>query len=571
MSFLSLCARLTAAAQSAAGVVFVDRQERDTFVPYRDLLTGALRQADALRARGVQPGERVAIVLPSGPAFYHALFGALWCGAIAVPMYPPVRLGKLDDYLTRTEGMLHDVRVSVVLTSEPIAQLLRGAMANAQVTRGWLSAIERVCGGPAAPSSPVTPSADDIALLQFSSGTTSRPKAVALTHRHMAANIDVMIGAINTQVPAPRAESRHVTVSWLPLYHDMGLMGCVLGALSDASTLVLLPPELFVARPAAWLRALSRHRGSVSAAPNFAYGLCAARVSDDELHGVDLSHWRVALNGAEAVSAQTMQQFARRFAGQGFDGRAFAPVYGLAEATLAVTFSPLGQGARVGACGAVSVGHALPGYDVRIVPGDDAATGAFGEAIGQIEVRGPSVCDGYWQGDAVVPAAHPDGFFPTGDLGFVRDGQLYVTGRQKDVLVVRGKNLAPEPLERAADAVPGVRVGCVVAVAHRRLHADTDDVLMLVETRQRGRAARGRLRAAVASAVAAQTGLTVAQVVLLAPGTLPRTSSGKLRRRAALEAYVSKRLTAPARLLAPRIGWRLWAGRLAARVRTAWH
>ena len=580
----TLPARLQAAAANpAAGVVFVDRREREARHSYAALFAGAVRCADELVVRGVQPGDRVAIVLPSGPAFYHALFGAMLCGAVAVPLYPPVRLGKVDEAIRQTEGMLRTAGACTLVCTQVLGDLLAPAVQRAGVALGLCpidptatAAAAATAGGDAAEPlaagsvahatlARAEDHADRLALLQFSSGTTGEPKAVALTHRQIGANVDAIVAAIHAHAPAT-AGYRHCTVSWLPLYHDMGLMGCVFGAITDQSDLVLLPPEAFVGTPALWLRAIGRHRASVSAAPNFAYAYCAERIDDAALTGVDLSSWRVALNGAEGVSQTSMRAFARRFAGHGFAGEAFGPVYGLAEATLAVSFA-LGRGLHGDAVrhGAVSLGRPLPGMAVRIaaLPGDGWHAVAPGEAVGAVHVRGPSLAEGYWQADGLRPARGADGWLDTGDVGFVHDGALHLVGRAKDVVIVRGRNYGPEPIERAAQGAEGVRRGCVVVASGRRGAQSTDQVVVLAETRVAGRAARAALRAAVAALVAGKVGLTLDEVVLVAPGTLLRTSSGKLRRGASLAAYWANALQPPERFAKARLAWRLWAARVA--------
>ncbi|TMA24117.1 MAG: fatty acyl-AMP ligase, partial [Deltaproteobacteria bacterium] len=345
-------------------------------------------------------------------------------------------------------------------------------------------------------------------------------KPVALTHANVLANV----AAIDTIVPPDDAQAG---VSWLPLYHDMGLIGCLLLAVAHPGPLTLLPPEVFLARPALWLRAISRKRATLSVAPNFAYGLCARRIRDEELEGIDLSSWRFALNGAEPVAPGVLRRFADRFARFGFDEKALMPVYGLSEASLAVTFTPPRRGPRTIQSGRrelASVGAPLPGVDVDL-------------RDGRIFVRGPSVMREYFGNPEATRDTLKDGWLDTGDLGFVEDGELFVSGRAKDVIIVAGRNHAPQEFEDALDGLPGVRPGCAVAVG--RPGDEGEELVLLVEQSD------DLAADAVSARVVERTGIRPNAVHMLAPGTLPRTSSGKLRRAEALRQLMADELKPP--------------------------
>jgi len=291
--------------------------------------------------------------------------------------------------------------------------------------------------------------------------------------------------------------------------------------------LTLIPPEVFLARPAIWLRAISRQRATISVAPNFAYGLCVRRVRDPEMEGVDLSSWRFALNGAEPVAPAVLRRFSERFAPNGFDGRALMPVYGLSEASLAVAFTPTGRGPRTWVAGGrelASAGAPLPGIDIEV-------------RGGRIFVRGPSVMQGYFGNPAATRETLIDGWLDTGDLGFVDGGELFVSGRAKDLVILRGVNHAPQEFEDALDGLDGVRPGCTAAVGVPT--AEGEELVLLVETDGAADAEwiRGR--------VIERTGIRPSEVHLLAPGTLPRTSSGKLRRSEALRQLLAGELRSP--------------------------
>jgi acyl-CoA synthetase (AMP-forming)/AMP-acid ligase II len=466
-----------------------------------------------LRQIGIERGDRVAIVLPTSPEFMDAFFGSVLAGAVPVPLYPPVRLGRMDEFHPRTARLVRDSGARLVLSDARISRFLGVAIAAAKPPLGM-----RRLGKGAPFTAPARPG--DLALIQFSSGTTVDPKPVALTHENVLANV----AAIETIVPSDDAQAG---VSWLPLYHDMGLIGCLMMAVYRPGPLTLIPPEAFLARPAIWLRAISRKRATISVAPNFAYGLCVRRVRDAELSGVDLSSWRFALNGAEPVAPAVLRRFSERFRSHGFDERALMPVYGLSEASLAVTFTPAGRAPRtlsIGARELASVGAPLPGVDVDI-------------RDGRIFVRGPSVMRGYFGNPAATAAALRDGWLDTGDLGFIDRGELFVSGREKEVVILRGANHAPQEFEEALDSVAGVRPGCAAAVGVPT--AEGEELALLVEAD--GTADAEQIR----SRVTERTGIRPHQIHLLAPGTLPRTSSGKLRRREALRQLQAGELKPP--------------------------
>jgi fatty-acyl-CoA synthase len=536
------------------GLRFVDRAERASWLGWAEVRDRALAVRGGLQALGIARGERVALVFPTGPEFFDAFFGALLAGAVPVPLYPPVRLGRLDEYLHRTARMLEACGARLVLADGRVRRLLGQAVAAARPALGCrgLDELPREMGK----AVPVGPS--DLALVQFSSGTTVDPKPVALSHRAVVAQTEALNGFWRDT-----DELRHSCVSWLPLYHDMGLIGCVFPALSRDAPLTLLGPELFVARPALWMRALSRYRGTISPAPNFAYGLCLSKIADGEMEGVDLSGWRAALNGAEAVAPSVLRGFVERFARWGFRPEALTPVYGLSEAALAVTFSDLAQpfrGARfdrdaLSAEGAarpkadgreiVSVGRPLPGFRIRIL--DEEGSELPEKTVGRVWVQGPSLMDGYLGHPEATARALRDGWLDTGDLGFLLDGELWLTGRAKDVVILRGRNHAPEEIERAVEGVPGVRTGCAVAASWLPEGAPGEVLALFVEaSRQATPAARAALPAACLEAVLGAAGLSVDRVEVLAPGTLPRTSSGKLRRQEALRLYLAGELAPPA-------------------------
>jgi acyl-CoA synthetase (AMP-forming)/AMP-acid ligase II len=541
---------LAAAARTSLGLVFVDAAERETPLPWADVYRRARHTAAGLRRLGVSPGERVALLLPTSPGFMDAFFGTLLAGAVPVPLYPPVRLGRLEEYHRSTARMLEVSGAALVLTDGKVRLLLGESVAAARPRLGCHT-VEEVARGDEDGEVPGSPEA--LALIQFSSGSTVDPKPVALRHAHLMAQL----AALEAEMPPPE-DRAPVGVSWLPLYHDMGLIGCLLSAVYYPGGMVLIPPEVFLARPALWLRALSRHRAFVSPAPNFAYGLCLKRVKDAELEGVDLSGWRHALNGAEPVSVETLRRFSERFSRWGFQPGSLRPVYGMSEASLAVTFPPAGRGPHAlgvdtrvlatqrrvveGSREVVSVGRPVPGFEVCVR--DELGHTLEARRVGRVFVRGPSVMAGYFgHPEATAHALDAEGWLDTGDMGFEADGELFLTGRAKDLVIIRGANHAPQEFEECLEAVEGLRTGCAVALGFTP-EGEQDEALLLLAERAPGEPGEG-LEERVREAVLAGTGVRPHTVEVLEPGTLPRTSSGKLRRSEALRRYLAGELTAP--------------------------
>jgi acyl-CoA synthetase (AMP-forming)/AMP-acid ligase II len=483
----------------------------------------------------------VAIVLRTEPAFLDAFFGALHAGAVPVPLYPPVRLGRMDEYVAATSRMLRVSGARALVTSGGMARVIGRAVTEAGpgidvgvVDPGDLSGGRELS---------VERDGADLALVQFSSGSTVDPKPVALSHASLAAQVDALVALISPTV-------NDVLVSWLPLYHDMGLIGCLLGAVGSPGPLVLLPPENFLARPALWLRAMARHRGTISAAPHFAYGHAADRVRDQDMEGLSLASWRIALDGAEPITPGALRRFADRFSRFGLDPGALMPVYGLSEASLAVTFSPRGRAPLVeridpgallsgrveaGDREVVSVGVPIPGVEVEVRGEEGEPLGE--RRLGRIHARGPSLMQGYLGDPTATGRALRGGWLDTGDLGFHAGGELFVHGRAKDVVIVRGANHAPDEFEACLGAIEGLRPGCVAALGFVPPGGDGEELLILAERLRATRTDPALLEEAVREAVSSRTGVRPHTVRILEPGSLPRTSSGKMRRGEALRRF----------------------------------
>ncbi|MBP6841547.1 MAG: fatty acyl-AMP ligase [Kofleriaceae bacterium] len=526
----------------------------DVTGPVVELTYGELeRRARAIAAtlqRCGRAGDRALLLYPSGLDFVTAFFGCLFAGMIPVPAYPPDP-SRAQRTLAKLHAIADDCGAALALTTSEFLPML------AQVRpAGAVCLATDTCVDVAGWQAPAL-SAESIALLQYTSGSTGAPKGVVLQHRHLLANersIAAGMGPVE------------LVVGWLPIFHDMGLIGNVLQGLCAGSGLVLMSPVAFLKRPARWLEAISHYRATTSGGPNFAYDLCVRRVSDEERGRLDLSSWKVAYCGAEPVRDATYRRFLARFEQRGLSPATFYPCYGLAEATLFVTGHRRGTPPRsVGFDAAalergeivvstdpararvlMSCGTPSPTEEVRIV---DPERHGPTEGVGEIWVRGPGVASGYWERDAddVFRAclAGGDGpFLRTGDLGFLHGGELYLAGRRKDLIILAGRNLFPQDLEAAIEAaVPAVRPGCCAAFSiedegEERLciMAETDSATTPVEHLVRD----------IKGAVAAACGVATYDVLIVGKGALPKTSSGKLERYACRLDYRRERACRPA-------------------------
>jgi fatty-acyl-CoA synthase len=522
-----------------AGIRLLDRRENEEWISWGEIARGADSVAAGLAAAGVAAGDVVGVVFPTSRAFFEAFFGCLLAGAVPAALPPASLLGPTGDYRRRIESRLRCTGALLALADA------RGKAALAGLPVRTLAELSPGGGRPPHRARP-----GDVAMVQFSSGSTGEPRPVALSHRAVLAQVSILEGFWRD---SPGVE--HRAVSWLPLHHDMGLVGCVLPSLSRGREVTLIPPEAFAARPALWLRAISRYRATVSAAPTFGYALAAGKITDEEIAGIDLSCWRSALCGAEPVSPEVLRRFARRFASNGFRPEALAPVYGLAEAGLAVTFPPLGREfksvrfdrdalthglAKEDPAGReiVSLGAAVPGFSVGIR--GEGGRGLPGGSVGHVVVTGPSLMEGYVGAPEETRRALLGGWLETGDMGFLHGGELYLTGREKDVVVLRGRKHAPEEIEEALGDIAGIRPGGAAAASHLPEGADGERLVIFVE-RDRGAAPQesARIASECRRAVIGACAIIPDDVVVLPPGGLPRTTSGKPRRAEALRVWLA--------------------------------
>jgi fatty-acyl-CoA synthase len=534
------------AAATAAGYCFAigDQEQWRT---YAELRGASLRLARSLRGAGLRRGDLVALVLPDAEPFLIALFGASLSGAVPASLAPPATTVGLPRYLERTQAILRRSGACAVITARRLAGPLAAAIASARpafATQPNVLVVEDLDGPPLEPG--FAPGLDDVALVQFTSGSTSSPKGVTLTHANLAANIEAFGGPDGLGI-----SGEDIGVSWLPLSHDMGLVGMALGALYAARPCVLLPPQEFVRRPTQWLRAITRHRATVSFAPDFAYDLCVRRVNDTA--ELDLSSWRVAGCGAEPIHASTLAAFAKKFSVSGFRETSYVPCYGLAEHVLAATVSPpRGRRPRVERVSAnalsagrvavppggddravalVSCGQPLARHLLRIVGEDGRILDE--RQVGEIQLAGPSVMAGYHNEPALTAETIRDGWLRTGDLGYVSGGELFVCGRAKDIVIVNGRKFHSEDLEWAVERVGGVRPGRAVAFASPREGADR--VVVVIEPD--GTVSSAALADGIRREIADLFGLFVDDVVVAPNGTVSRTTSGKIQRAATRERY----------------------------------
>jgi 1-acyl-sn-glycerol-3-phosphate acyltransferase len=554
--------------------------ETDEAITAGDLYEGAMHLAVRIRP-AIEPGQPVAVMLPTGRPFLECFFGILFAGGVPVPLAPPARLSQIEDHLRRQVSILSNCRASLLITSREIvrvsrlAQLHLGSLERV-VTTGEL---HRQAAARLEEPSPVSPAG--LALLQYTSGSTGDPKGVMLTHRNLLANVAAIAERLETGPD-------DVYVSWLPLYHDMGLIGGVLHALFCRIPLVLLPPQVFLARPIRWLRAIDRFGGTMTVAPNFAYEICHRRLTEDDLAGLDLSRLRLTLNGAEPVSAGTIEGFTRRFEPHGYREDAMAPCYGLAENTLAVSCARMFRRPLVetidrdlllreeravpvadqeDAVRVVGCGPLMRGVEARVV---DRTGHEVGERrIGRIVFRGSSATAGYYRNPEATRGLFDGGWRDSGDLGYVSGGEVFITGRAKDLVIRAGLNIAPAALEEAIGGIEGVRRGCVAVFGTRDRSLGSERLVVAAETRIRGAEGKTALESAIKEASIASVGIAPDEIALLAPRSLLKTSSGKLRRAACRKLFERGDLGRSSRWTVWRQLGRVWLAGLGSLARRA--
>jgi len=523
-------------------------------ISYQTLYEGASRVASGLQQHGLRAGETVAIMLPTSRSYFFSFLGILLAGGIPVPIYPPARPSQIEDHLRRHARILNNAQTTLLVTipeAKLVAHLLKSHVDSLRhiITAEELAETEKEAQHFS------TAKASDIAFLQYTSGSTGNPKGVTLTHSNLLANLRAMGEAI-------QVTSDDVFVSWLPLYHDMGLIGAWLGSLYFGFPLVVMSPLAFLARPKRWLWAIHNHRGTLSAAPNFAYELCLHKIRDGDLEGLDLSSWRMAFNGAEPVSPGTIRRFTERFNPLGFQQGTLAPVFGLAESSVGLAFPPPGrippidriqretlttsgqavpasksdpQALEFAACGLPLIGH-----PIRIVNHGGRALPERQE--GRLQFRGPSATRGYYRNPEETQRLFDGPWLNTGDLAYIAEGDIYITSRVKDLIIRAGRNIYPYELEEAIGYIPGIRKGCVAVFATTDHSKKTESMVVLAETRETEADSLQKLQDQINALASDLVGMRPDKVIIAPPHTVLKTSSGKIRRSACRTLYEEGRI-----------------------------
>ncbi|MEQ9495525.1 MAG: AMP-binding protein [Deltaproteobacteria bacterium] len=529
----NLCAALRRAARSDQGIVIAATDGHEERRTYGEIYEGARRRAEALRRRGLERGDAVIVVLDTSFELVEMLFGVMLAGGAVAPAYPPVAMARLDDYRRLLDHVAQVTSARFVVTDATIGAAIG--------ERAWCD----VATITAEPGVDQDPSPDDIGLIQCTSGSTSLPKPAVLLQRNLMANCRAL--AERTQVgPTDTA------VTWLPLYHDFGLIGALFQALFGPAEHVLMSPARFIQEPAAWWRAVSSHRATITTAPSFAFGLSTRRVDDDVLDALDLGALRLVVSGGEPIQPEVIRAFYDRFARTSLDPASFCSAYGLAECCVGVSLGHPSDGLRVqrirrdalqdaahpraveateaaDAVEVVSVGAPLTGNVVTVR--DPNGVELEPRSVGEIMVRSPSVMAGYLGDPSSTHEVIHEGELRTGDLGyFDEQGELFVIGRSKHVLIVRGRNFYAEDIEATVESLPGVRKGNAYALSAFDDRRGADALTIAVETRLSDPDERRELERGITQTVLRHVGVAVQRVVLAAPHTLPKTSSGKKQR-----------------------------------------
>lgn len=523
----------------ARGLRFIGSDRVERYFPWEAIDREAKRRAAILLGLGLKPGNRVALVIPDGHEFVLSFVGATCAGLVPVPIFPRATFKAIDGYLDTVGHIVAASGAALLLTTQAMHEVISEARSRSETLKR-IEVVETLFAADARVPTVQLPEVapEDLCFLQFTSGSTSMPKGVSVTHASLVANVSSFLGPDGLD-----RRDTDIGVTWLPLFHDMGLIGFILGTLISDIPVVILPTETFARGPRIWLETIHKHRGTITYAPNFAFALATKRVRDKDLADLDLSCLRIAGCGAEPINAQVMRDFAARFASAGLRANALVPSYGMAEATLAITFHPQGtpfltdrvdaQALKNGNATAslasdsvelVSCGVTFREHEVRVV--DDQGKRVSERKVGEITFRGPSVTAGYYNSAEATADTFRNGWLHTGDLGYVADGNLYVCGRIKDLIIIRGANFYPQDIEWAVSEVEGVRRGNVVAFSTQR---DGEETLVIAAEGNSGDAAD--IRTAIASKVAEVIGLKVGHVAVTRVGSLPKTSSGKVQRR----------------------------------------
>ena len=543
---------LTAKSAPKRGYRFIQNDKLESeYLTFEHVEQETRKVAAALQESGLAKGDRVALILPDADQFILTFLSALRAGIVPVPIYPPTGLGQLSGYVDNTRHIVHKSGAKALITAPIIKPLLGSVQATCPALTGvsTFAALKES----SATFRPVQVQPEDTAFLQFTSGSTNKPKGVVLTHANLLANIhNILIEGLEIDV------ERDAGLTWLPLFHDMGLIGFVLSTIAHGVEVSFMSPLLFLKRPSVWLRGMSKFNATITFGPNFAYALSVKRVRPREIEGIDLSKWRVAGCGAEPIRADTLEGFADFYSSYGFKKEAFYPAYGLAESTLAVSFarsvptdnvkaSVLWSEDEAVPCDVsepdglriVSCGPAFAGHEVGVFSLDDSKCEhpLPDRKVGEIRLKGPSVSPGYFEEPELTRKAFVNGWFFTGDLGYKADGQVHICGRSKEVVIINGRNFYPQDIEWEASQVEGVRKGNVIAFGTGGDGGEREAVILAFETALTDPEQLDRMSKEIRGRVQEVIGLMLDDVVPLAAGVLPKTSSGKLQRTKARDLY----------------------------------
>ncbi len=526
--------------------------ENPDIITYRDLWNSARRVATGLNILGVEQGQSIALMLPTSRDFLASFFGILMAGAVPIPIYPPFRLAQIEEHIKRQVKILDNAQARLLITVDEamkVGNYLKASLPDLiDVTTYDALRSDKISGI-------VRRSGNDTAFMQYTSGSTGTPKGVVLTHKNLLANVRAMGKALGVTPD-------DTFISWLPLYHDMGLIGAWLGSLYHGFPLVLMPPLSFIARPQRWLQAISKHKGTLSAAPNFAYEICVKKIRDEDIQGLDLSSMRFSCNGAEPVHHETLKSFIERFSRWGYRQSALSPVYGLAECSVGLAFPPLDRGPKVdivrtdamhkhgkavpalehesGTLHIVACGYPLPDHEIRIV---DEHNHEIGERqVGLLQFRGPSATAGYYRNKTATEALLYNDWLNSGDYAYIADGEIYITGRSKDLIIRAGRNIYPYELEQGVGQLQGIQKGNVAVFGSKDKAQGTEKLVILAETRERRPEKLEALKQKITALTIELIQMPPDDIVLAPLRTILKTSSGKIRRVECRELYEQNRI-----------------------------
>ncbi|KGD73774.2 acyl-CoA synthetase [Tatumella morbirosei] len=557
--FPSLVEALDYASRGDTGMNFYDRRNQLTDVlEYRKLRDHAVTGAKRLLSLGLKKGDRVALIAETSVGFVESFFACQYAGLVAVPLAIPMGVGQRASYITKLQGLINSCAPAAIISSEEWVPLITSATEDAPPTH--ILSNDDFHALPEADIELQKPAPEDIAYLQYTSGSTRFPRGVIITQRSVMANLQV----ISHDGIKLRAGDR--CVSWLPFYHDMGLVGFLLTPVATQLSVDYLRTQDFAMRPLQWLKLIDKNRGTVTVAPPFGYDLSLRRSSEKEISGLDLSCLRVAGVGAEPIPVELLNQFSEHFSAIGFNRNAFMPCYGLAENTLAVSFSDENKGAQVNEVDRdileyegravaptsksraissfVNCGKPLPGHRIEIR--SETGEALPEQQVGHICISGPSLMSGYFRDPVTQKQIQTTGWMDTGDLGYQSEGYLYVTGRKKDLIIIRGRNIWPQDIEYVAESEPEIHAGDAIAFVTEE-HGESARIILQIQCRVSSEERRGQLVHSLSASIQSEFGIAV-DIELLPPHSIPRTSSGKPARAEAKKRWMTSAIYAPVQM-----------------------